>query len=72
MSDRVTVKVLLLFGDQAEVVAADVPPEERAAPERYPAAAIAEEAGVPVGELAGARLTAVVGPDDRLSGWRRL
>lgn len=69
-TDRVTVRVLLLFGDQAEVVA-DVPPEERAAPERYPAAEIAEEAGLPVGELAGARLTAVVGADDRLSGWRR-
>ncbi|MFI0576158.1 hypothetical protein [Streptomyces tendae] len=71
MSDRVAVRVLLLFGDQAEVVAADVPPEERAAPERYPAAEIAEEAGIPVGELAGARLTAAVGLDDRLSEWRR-
>ncbi|MFD4343427.1 hypothetical protein ACFWQ6_00845 [Streptomyces coelicoflavus] len=71
MSDRVVVRVLLLFGDQAEVVAADVPAAERSEPERYPAAVIAEEAGIPVGELAGARLTAVVGPDGRLSGWGR-
>ncbi|WND33974.1 hypothetical protein RI578_06555 [Streptomyces sp. BB1-1-1] len=70
MSDRVTVRVLLLFGDQAEVVA-DVPPQERAAPERYPAAMIAEEAGLEVSELPGARLTATVGVDDRLSDWRR-
>ncbi|MCC9154886.1 hypothetical protein LZP81_30900 [Streptomyces parvulus] len=69
MSDRVTVRVLLLFGDQAEVVA-DVPPAERAAPVRYPAADIAAAAGLEVFELPGARLTAVVGPDDELSGWR--
>ncbi|WP_435244936.1 hypothetical protein [Streptomyces tendae] len=70
VSDRVTVRVLLLFGPQAEVVA-DVPPEERAAPERYPAAEIAGAVGVPVGDLPGMRLTAAVGPDDRLSEWRR-
>jgi hypothetical protein len=68
MSERVNVRVLLLFGDQAEVVA-DVPPEERAEPVRYPAAEIASEAGVPVKELPGKQLTAVVGPDDLLSGW---
>ncbi|MFD4258217.1 hypothetical protein ACFWR9_11450 [Streptomyces sp. NPDC058534] len=70
MSDRVAVRVLLLFGDEAEVVA-DVPPQERAAPERYPAAEIAAEAGLELHELPGARLTAAVGADDRLSGWRR-
>jgi hypothetical protein len=70
MSQRVNVKVLLLFGDQAEIVA-DVPAEERAEPQRYPAADIAQAAGIPLGELAGARLTAEVGDDDRLSGWRR-
>lgn len=47
-TERVTVRVLLLFGDQAEIVA-DVPPEERAEPERYPAAEIAEAVGVPMG-----------------------
>ncbi|MET9729714.1 hypothetical protein ABZZ79_03305 [Streptomyces sp. NPDC006458] len=69
-ADRVTVRVLLLFGDQAEIVA-EVPAEDRAAPERYPAAEIAETIGVPVPELAGMRLTAEVGADHRLSGWRR-
>ncbi|WP_330349597.1 hypothetical protein [Streptomyces sp. NBC_00582] len=70
MSERVHVKVLLLFGDQAEIVA-DVPAEERAEPQRYPAADVAAAAGIPLDELAGARLTAEVGDDDRLSGWRR-
>ncbi|MFE6408503.1 hypothetical protein ACFVOR_16390 [Streptomyces sp. NPDC057837] len=69
MSERVTVKVLLLFGDQAEVVA-DVPPLERSEPARYPAAEIAAAVGVPVNDLPGTRLTAEVGDDDRLSGWR--
>ncbi|GHA01344.1 hypothetical protein ACFOOM_12230 [Streptomyces echinoruber] len=66
----VTVQVLLLFGDQAEIVAADVPPEERAQPERYPAAEIAAAVGVPVSDLPGMRLVADVGDDGRLSGWR--
>ncbi|WP_328439354.1 hypothetical protein OHA71_23740 [Streptomyces sp. NBC_00444] len=70
MSERVNVRVLLLFGDQAEIVA-DVPPEERAEPQRYPAAEIAEALGVPASELPGMRLTAEVGGDDRLSGWGR-
>ncbi|MGW6292470.1 hypothetical protein [Streptomyces sp. NPDC055058] len=69
MSERVKVRVLLLFGDQAEVVA-DVPAEERGEPVRYPAAEIAAAAGVPVEALPGTRLSAVVGEDDRLSGWR--
>jgi len=69
MSERVKVRVLLLVGDQAEVVA-DVPPEERAEPVRYSAAVIAEAVGLKSRELAGKRLTAVVGPDDRLMGWQ--
>ncbi|MGI5443809.1 hypothetical protein ACQEV4_42655 [Streptomyces shenzhenensis] len=69
-TDRVTVRVLLLFGGQAEIVA-DVPPEERAEPQRYPAADIADALGVTVGELPGMRLSADVGADDRLSGWQR-
>ncbi|MFB7596907.1 hypothetical protein [Streptomyces sp. NPDC056160] len=67
-TERVTVRVLLLFGDQAEVVA-DVPPEERAEPERYPAADIAAATGVSVSDLPGVRLSAEVGDDGRLSGW---
>ena len=69
MSERVNVKVLLLFGDQAEVVA-DVSPEERADPVRYPVAEIAEAVGLEAKELPGRKLTAQVGSDDRLGGWR--
>ena len=69
MNERVNVRVLLLFGDQAEVVA-DVPPAERGEPARYPVADIAGAVGVPASDLPGTRLSAVVGDDDRLSGWR--
>jgi hypothetical protein len=69
-TERVNVRVLLLFGDQAEVVA-DVSPEERAEPERYTAADIAAAVGVTVGELPGATLTAEVGDDGRLTGWQQ-
>nr|WP_234329553.1 MULTISPECIES: hypothetical protein [Streptomycetaceae] len=72
MSDeRVRVRVLLLVGDEAEIVA-DVRPEERAEPQRYPVEEIAEAAGVPRGELPGVVLTAVVGAGDRLHGWQRV
>ncbi|MFI5973534.1 hypothetical protein [Streptomyces sp. NPDC051452] len=69
-TERVTVRVLLLFGDQAEIVA-DVPPEDRGEPERYPAAEIAAATDIPVSDLAGQRLTAEVGDEGRLSGWQR-
>ncbi|MFJ1581578.1 hypothetical protein [Streptomyces sp. NPDC088182] len=68
-SERVTVRVLLLIGDEAEIVA-DVPVEERGEPVRYPAVEIGEAAGLPVRDLPGKLLTADVGDDDRLSGWR--
>ncbi|MDT7847219.1 hypothetical protein [Streptomyces justiciae] len=68
MSERVNVKVLLLFGDQAEIVA-DVPAEERAEPERYPAAEVAEATGLDVSELPGRRLSAAVDDHGRLTGW---
>lgn len=67
MSGRVRVKVLLLVGDQAEIVA-DAADAVR--PTRYPAAEIAEAVGVPQAELPGCRLSAAVGDDDRLSGWQ--
>ncbi len=67
---RVPVRVLLTIGDQAEIVA-DVPPAERAEPERYPLAEISEATGVPAARLPGTRLTALVGDDHRLSGWQR-
>ncbi|MFJ2719394.1 hypothetical protein [Streptomyces sp. NPDC087437] len=68
-TERVNILAPLLFGDQAEVVA-DVPPEERAAPERYPAAEIAAAVGVQVSDLPGMRLSAEVCDDGRLSGWQ--
>ncbi|MER6352348.1 hypothetical protein ABT186_10980 [Streptomyces sp. NPDC001634] len=68
-TERVTVRVLLLFGDQAEIVA-DVPPEERGEPDRYATAEITQVVGVPVSNLPGTRLTAEVGNDGRLSGWQ--
>ncbi|MEO3978796.1 hypothetical protein [Streptomyces sp. CAU 1734] len=68
MSKTVDVKVLLLIGDQAEVIA-DAP--DPADPVRYPAAEIAEAAGVPVRVLPGLPLTATVSPDDTLTAWRR-
>ncbi|MBH1938943.1 hypothetical protein I5Q34_32580 [Streptomyces sp. AV19] len=67
MSEQVKVRVLLLFGDQAEIVA-DVP--DPAEPVRYPAAQVAAEAGVEVRALPGMRLWASVGKDDRLTGFR--
>ena len=53
---EVTVRCLLLFGDQAELV-----PDGwngLGEPARWPAAAIAAEAGVPPGDLPGRRVLA--------------
>ncbi|MGW4850164.1 hypothetical protein ACWEPZ_02885 [Streptomyces sp. NPDC004288] len=68
MSERVNVKVLLLVGDEAEIVA-DAP--DATEPERYPVVEIEAATGAPRGELAGMRLTARVGAGDRLFDWRR-
>ncbi|MFF1416550.1 hypothetical protein [Streptomyces sp. NPDC058280] len=67
MVERVNVRVLLLVGSEAEIVA---DAEDADAPERYPAREIADAVGVPVGLLAGVRLTAVAGAGGRLSGWQ--
>ncbi|MGA4849490.1 hypothetical protein ACOBQB_25730 [Streptomyces sp. G5(2025)] len=64
-----TVRVLQLFGAQAEIVA-DVPPQERSEPVRYPTAEIAEAVGLEPEKLPGRKLTAAVGVDDRLSDWQ--
>lgn len=69
MSERVRVRVLLVFDNQAEVVA-DVRAEERSEPVRYPASEIATAVGLPAQELPGRRLTAAVGAADVLSAWR--
>jgi hypothetical protein len=65
----VNVQVLLVIGDQAEIVAA-APPEERAEPERYAAEEIASAVGLDAVQLPGKQLVAAVGGDGRLSGWQ--
>ncbi|MEU6340272.1 hypothetical protein ABZ883_04885 [Streptomyces sp. NPDC046977] len=65
--DRVRVRVLLLFGDQAEI-AADAPDADT--PERYPAAEVAAAVGLDPKELPGKRLTARVGAGHRLEDFR--
>ncbi|MEU1115647.1 MULTISPECIES: hypothetical protein [unclassified Streptomyces] len=69
MNERVNVKVLLLFGDQAELVT-DVPADERAEPVRYPAVGISAAVGLELQELPGRSPTAAADPDDRLPGWQ--
>ncbi|MFC8676705.1 hypothetical protein ACFUEN_28970 [Streptomyces griseorubiginosus] len=66
MDEWVKVRVLLLVGDEAEVVA-DAPDAEP--PVRYPAKEIAAAVGLSPRQLPGRKLRAVVGPRDRLSGW---
>lgn len=70
MSDveRARVKVVLVLGDDAEVTADTA---DAATPVRYPAAEIADAVGVEVRALPGMKLTATVGPGDRLTGWER-
>ncbi|MFD8079843.1 hypothetical protein ACFV3E_45480 [Streptomyces sp. NPDC059718] len=64
---RVRVRVVLLFGDQAEIAADS---EDADAPERYPAAEVAAAVGLDPKELPGKRLTARVGAGHRLEDFR--
>ena len=68
MPETVNVKCLLIVGDEAEIVA---DAEDATVPQRYPAVAVAQEADLPLRQLAGAKLTADVGDDDRLTNFRR-
>ncbi|MFG2144116.1 hypothetical protein ACGFRG_07940 [Streptomyces sp. NPDC048696] len=63
---RVQVKVLLLVGAEAEVIADAT---DAATPVRYPAAEIAAAVGLSERELPGKKLTAEVDSRERLSGW---
>ncbi|ONK13279.1 hypothetical protein [Streptomyces sp. MP131-18] len=67
MTETVRVRVVLLFGDQAQIKADASDAEE---PVFYPAAPIAEAVGVPVKELAGMRLLADVDEREELTNWR--
>ncbi|MFV2172321.1 hypothetical protein ACFHW2_11935 [Actinomadura sp. LOL_016] len=58
-SERITVRVLLIFGDQAELV---TPDHDHRDPLRVPAADIAGQAGLPANELPGREFTALRGP----------
>jgi hypothetical protein len=68
MNETVPVRVLLLIGDQAEIVA---DAEDAAPPVRYPAALIADALGVAVVDLPGCRMLADADEEGRLSGWRQ-
>lgn len=64
---RVPVRVMLTFGDAAELI---TPEHDSRDPLRVPAAAIAQDAGLPVGELPGRRFTAARAGDGRLVDFR--
>ncbi|MGW2939923.1 hypothetical protein ACWGQ5_41160 [Streptomyces sp. NPDC055722] len=68
-TDRVTVRVLLLSGDQAELVD-HTSPAASTEPRRYPATEIASAIGVEIDDLPGAWLTAEVGDHGQLFGWQ--
>ncbi|MGW9031523.1 hypothetical protein ACWGQ5_47425 [Streptomyces sp. NPDC055722] len=68
-TDRLTVRVLLLSGDQAELVD-HTSPAASTKPRRYPAKEIASAVGVHVSDLPGAWLTAEVGDHGQLLGWQ--
>ncbi|MEU8760663.1 hypothetical protein [Streptomyces sp. NPDC048659] len=68
MSERVNVRVLLLVGDEAEIVA---DAEDATEPERYPVVELLAAVGGDRAELPGVRLTARVGAGERLFDWRR-
>ncbi|MFQ6325268.1 hypothetical protein ACLMAL_03900 [Nocardia sp. CWNU-33] len=55
-SDRVQVRVILVFGDRAQL---DTPWHSARDPMWVPAALIAEQAGLPVNELPGREFSAV-------------
>ncbi|MFB7597240.1 hypothetical protein [Streptomyces sp. NPDC056160] len=68
MSERLTARVLLLVGDEAEIT---TPHRDHTDPERVPVARLVEETGLAREELAGAQLVAVVGDDGELARFER-
>ncbi|MFJ4322234.1 hypothetical protein ACIP3A_03810 [Streptomyces tricolor] len=63
-----TVRVLLLFGDQAEIV---TPYRDHTDPERVPVERLVRETGIPREGLAGTELVAVVSADGELEHFER-
>ncbi|MEV1079893.1 hypothetical protein AB0I98_16850 [Streptomyces sp. NPDC050211] len=68
MSERLSARVLLLFGDEAEITTEH---RDHTDPERVPVARLVEETGIPREELAGAALVAVVSDDGELVRFER-
>ncbi|MBA9005983.1 hypothetical protein [Thermomonospora cellulosilytica] len=68
-TDRVKVRVLLTFGDQAELV---TPTHSADNPLRVPAEQITRDTGLPAGELPGRQFTAHRAQDGTLSGFQLL
>ncbi|CUW29680.1 MULTISPECIES: hypothetical protein [Streptomyces] len=68
MSERLKARVLLLFGEQAEIT---TPYRDHTDPERVPIQRLIRETGIPREELAGAELVAVVGADGELERFER-
>lgn len=68
MSERIEARVMLLFGDQAELATAHTGHEE---PERVPVERLVEETGIPREQLAGARVVAVVGDGGEVERFER-
>ncbi|MGX1223162.1 hypothetical protein [Streptomyces ambofaciens] len=68
MSERLNVRVLLLVGDEAEIV---TPHRGHTDPERVPVDRLVKETGLAREDLAGARLVAVVGDDGELKRFER-
>ncbi|MEV0170394.1 hypothetical protein AB0I00_04600 [Streptomyces sp. NPDC050803] len=68
MGERINAKVLLLYGDQAELTTEHRGPED---PERAPVARLVADTGIPRARLVGAELVAVIGDDGHLERFER-
>ncbi|NEC76465.1 hypothetical protein [Streptomyces rochei] len=68
MGERLKASVLLLIGDEAEIV---TPHRGHTDPERVPVDRLVRETGIAREDLAGAELVAVVDDDGRLERFER-
>ncbi|CAL9302889.1 MULTISPECIES: hypothetical protein [Streptomyces] len=68
MGERLKASVLLLIGDEAEIV---TPHRGHTDPERVPVGRLVRETGIAREDLAGAELVAVVDDDGRLERFER-
>jgi len=68
MSERIKARVSLLFGDQALL---DTTGTAGGEPERVPVDRLVSDTGIPRGELAGARVVAVVSDSGEVERFER-